>query len=181
MRALSQSKPYAQACLDIATQNQQQDQWLLALKALAQVSCDPEAEDFLNRPITQAQQAFDFLLATVEEIIDTTPKSLENFIHLVIENQRLAMLSDIHASYALLYQTQLGAMPVNIESAFALNDEQQQALSAALKAHLGVKPTLTVQVRSDLQAGAIIRIGDDVIDGSLKGQLSRFAQQLSHG
>ena len=92
---------------------------------------------------------------------------------------RLAALPAIAEQFELLKAQQEKRMDVNIVSAFALDDAQQEKLASALAKRLNREISITTQVDSTLLGGVILRAGDTVIDGSVRGRLSRLHEALS--
>ena len=70
-------------------------------------------------------------------------------------------------------------MDVDAVSASKLNAAQQKALSEALSAKLERKVNLQVSLDKSLLGGAVIRAGDTVIDGSIRGRLTKLAESLN--
>jgi F-type H+-transporting ATPase subunit delta len=67
---------------------------------------------------------------------------------------------------------------VQVTSAAPIDESQQQRLAAALIKRLGREVRLQVSIDPDLIGGAIVRAGDTVIDGSLRGRLNKLASGL---
>jgi len=97
-----------------------------------------------------------------------------NFIRLLSENNRIALLPDIHAIYEQLRAEAEGEIEATVTSAFALTDAQRDNIIAALSKRLDRKVRIVNEIDTDLIGGAIIRAGDLVIDGSLKGRVENM-------
>ena len=69
-------------------------------------------------------------------------------------------------------------MEATVESAFPLNDQQAQELAGTLKAKFGKDVRLSTSVDPDLIGGVRIKVGDDVIDASVRGKLQAMAVSL---
>jgi len=71
------------------------------------------------------------------------------------------------------------AVDVNVSAAQELDDKQQKTLSDALSAKLERSVNLQVSIDKSLLGGAVIRAGDTVIDGSIRGRLTKLAETLN--
>jgi len=98
----------------------------------------------------------------------------ENFIRLLIKRRKLYLLPEIAELYQRLWQAYEKKLTINIQTAMALTAEQHEKLTLVLQNKLGLNITLLVTVNLDLIGGAIIYMGDRVVDGSIAGMLSKF-------
>jgi F-type H+-transporting ATPase subunit delta len=103
-----------------------------------------------------------------------------NFVRLVVENRRLSLLTEIVTQFEQLKAEAESRIEASVVSAFALEPAQLKALEQALRRRLGREVQLRAEIDSSLVGGVVIRAGDSVIDGSVKGQLSALASYLSH-
>ena len=124
--------------------------------------------------LTSGEKAATFIEVCGEKF-DT---QAQNFIHVVAENERLLLLPEIAAQFDL-YKAELEkSVDVEVTSAFALNDEQQDKLAKVLSARLGREVRLHTAQDASLIGGVVIRAGDLVIDGSVRGKLAQLAEAL---
>ena len=104
---------------------------------------------------------------------------MRNFIDLLAENGRLAYLPEIAAQYEVLRREAEQVADVEVVSAMDLDEGQQARLAHALRARLGREIRMHTRTDASLIGGAIVRAGDLVIDGSLKGRLERLASEMN--
>ena len=90
------------------------------------------------------------------------------------------MLPDIATLFEQLRSEAEGAIQAQLISAFPASEEQKADVVAALGKRLGKDIQLDSIIDSTLLGGAIIRAGDLVIDGSVRGKLARLATALDH-
>jgi F-type H+-transporting ATPase subunit delta len=102
-----------------------------------------------------------------------------NFVRTLAENRRLAYLPEISAQFEVLKDEAQGVADVTVTSASAIDQAQQQKLTAALERRLQRKVRLHCAVDPALIGGAILRAGDLVIDGSVSTRLARIAYELT--
>jgi F-type H+-transporting ATPase subunit delta len=101
-----------------------------------------------------------------------------NFVMVLAENDRLSLLPEILAQFETLKATAEGTLEATITSAQELTQAQIDDLAAGLKAKFKREVSVQVEVDPELIGGAVIAIGDQVIDGSVKGRLQRMAFAL---
>jgi F-type H+-transporting ATPase subunit delta len=103
----------------------------------------------------------------------------KNFIVLLAEKQRLALLPEIALQFEQLKAAQEKSVDVNLTTAYALDDAQQQQLAQALSTKLGREVKLTSQVDKSILGGVVVRSDDLVIDGSVRARLAKLAEAMN--
>ena len=104
-----------------------------------------------------------------------------NFLLLLLERGRIALLPQIIHSYGAFADELSGVIRPVLTSAFPLEDAQVEALKGALAKATGNKVMLSVEVDSALIGGVVAQIGDKVYDGSVRTQLNRIQDILQKG
>ena len=94
------------------------------------------------------------------------------------ENGRLKVLPDVLEQFVQLRAAQEATVEVEVTSASALNEDQLSKISAAMEKRLSRKVKLNCKIDKSVMAGVIIRAGDMVIDGSVRGRLDRLTDVL---
>jgi F-type H+-transporting ATPase subunit delta len=102
-----------------------------------------------------------------------------NFIRLLVENQRLLLLTEIAAIFEVLRAEAEKTVNVVVDSAFELSAAQQEKIIRSLKAKMGRDIKLVCKVNKELLGGVVIRAGDKVIDGSARTRLGEMANALA--
>ena len=105
-------------------------------------------------------------------------ESGQNLIRVMAENNRLNALPDVLEQFIHLRAASEAISEVEVTSANALSDEQLTKISAAMEKRLSRKVKLNCKIDKSVMAGVIIRSGDMVIDGSVRGRLERLADVL---
>ncbi len=100
-------------------------------------------------------------------------------MRVLAENHRLLLLPEIAAHFELLRAQIENTVDVEVVSAVPLDAAQTEKLRQALDKRLKARVRMTNAVDSSLLGGAVIRAGDLVIDGSLKGRLERLRTELT--
>jgi F-type H+-transporting ATPase subunit delta len=171
------ARPYAKAAFEFAVEQDALADWSSMLTQVAQVvSHDDVRAKVLKHPCLSNAEKADML---IDICGDSISEQVGNFLRLVARQGRLAALPDILAQFEVLKAEQEKRMDVTIVSAYPLNDAQQKKLTSALAKRLNREISITTQVDSELLGGVILRAGDTVIDGSVRGRLNRLQEALS--
>jgi F-type H+-transporting ATPase subunit delta len=104
----------------------------------------------------------------------------ENFVRVLAENQRLELLPEISAQYEALKNDREGIVDAQVTSAFPMTHTQLAELAVQLEKKTGKRVKAQVSVDPELIAGVRIVIGDKVIDGSARAQLTALEAALKH-
>ena len=170
------ARPYAKAAFELAQEKNNLEGWSDTLAFMAAVVHNPTMRAILDSPSMTTQQAADLVISVCREHIDAQG---ENFIKLLAENRRLTLLPEITALYGFYRSEAEGKIDAEVISARKLTQKQMSSITIALKKRLGREVSLTATTDSKLLGGAIIRAGDLVIDGSIRGKLDKLATVVS--
>ncbi len=169
------ARPYAKAAFEYAQAHQQLASWSAMLGLAAAISQDETMRRVLAAPrLTSAEKASAFN----EVAGDKFDAQVQNFISVLSENNRLALLPEIAALFEQYKAEQEQTVEVEVTSAFALSAEQQDKLAKVLSARLSREVRLHVVEDASLIGGVVIRAGDLVMDGSGRGKLAKLAEAL---
>ncbi len=170
------ARPYAKAAFQAAVEAGALEQWSEMLTTASAVTQNEGVIKVLTNPgLTGQQQA-----QTVLEVCgDALNAAGQNLISVLAENKRISLLPQILEQFEHLKAEQEKSVDVEIISAFEVADETKQKLTQALKAKLEKEVTVTTTVDPSLIGGAIIRAGDLVVDGTVKGKLAKLAEAMN--
>ncbi len=169
------ARPYAEAVFRLAQGEADLAGWSERLAALSAIAADPQMARLIADPAVDAAQAAGLI---VEVAGAGLGERATNFVQVLAENDRLALLPEITARFEALRAEAEGTLEATITSAQPLTPPQVDELVGALKAKFQRAVTARVAVDPDLIGGAVIAIGDQVMDGSVKGRLERMAFAL---
>lgn len=175
------ARPYARAAFEQAEAKRGGlKRWSDMLGTAAVVAADPAMQRLLANPRLSPQQKADLVIDLCNEIPESAhpTRECQNFIRLLAENRRLALLPEIYALYERLRTEAEKTIQAEVISAFDLSEEQRARIAESLKAKLKREIELEVKVDEALLGGAIIRAGDLVIDGSARGRLAKLGSAL---
>ena len=171
------ARPYAQALFRLARERDALGHWQAQLDLLATLVAHPDLAQVVRDPRRTRSELAELVTAIAGERLDAAGR---NFVRLLAENRRLALLPAIRDLYTRLRHEAEGEVDVELVAAREVPEPLLRQITEALQQRLHRQ--VAVQARTDpaLLGGAVIRAGDLVIDGSLRGRLARLAQALSH-
>lgn len=170
------ARPYAKAAFEAALQLKQLDAWSSQLATLGAITADDKVVELINNPSLPVQEKAQLVKQLLgEELTD----SLASLIDVLAENRRLTLLGEVSSQFDALKAEHEKSATALVKSAFAMTKAQQDALAKKLKAKLGRDVTLQVEVDPSLIGGVLIRSGDLVIDGSVRGKLAKLAEAMN--
>ncbi|MFA6014705.1 MAG: F0F1 ATP synthase subunit delta [Gallionellaceae bacterium] len=175
-QAITAARPYAQAAFDEAQKLGELKNWSEMLSAAASAVENADLQAVIRSPKVDAMQLANLMLMLSGEKLG---QLAQNFIKLLVENQRLLVLPQISVLFEALRAEAEKSIDVVVTSAYELNDTQKQKVVAALKVKMGREIKLTCETNKELLGGIVIRAGDKVIDGSARTRLSELAVALA--
>jgi F-type H+-transporting ATPase subunit delta len=178
------ARPYAQAAFELAKDAGSLEQWASALDVARLLLSDGSVAKFLSTPKMTDAKRLDFLTGLIAaagdkaSVLGGADKRGTNFLRVLLDNGRVAVLPEIAAHFAALKAEIENTVDVTVTSAAPLSSAQQQAIVKALRQRLGSNVKLSTEVNEKLIGGAVIRAGDVVIDGSLRSRLEKLSNAL---
>ncbi|MDP1645682.1 MAG: F0F1 ATP synthase subunit delta [Thiobacillus sp.] len=169
------ARPYAEAVFRLAQGENDLAVWSLRVQSLALIVSDAQAARLIADPSVPADRVADLIIEVAGS--DLAERG-GNFVKVLAENDRLSLLPEISAQFETLKANAEGTLEATITSAQALTQAQIDDLVAGLKAKFSRAVNVQVAVDPELIGGAVIAIGDQVIDGSVKGRLQRMSFAL---
>lgn len=170
------ARPYAKAAFEVAREQGQVAEWANMLSILATATEEPKLSVALSNPAFSAQEKATALAEVCNEVVTDAGKA---YLLSLAENKRLTLLpaiSELFEQFKLNYEK---AVDVVVTSAFALSAEQEQTLAASLGKKLDRNVNLTSETDASLIGGVVIRTGDLIIDGSVRGKLAKLAEAIN--
>jgi F-type H+-transporting ATPase subunit delta len=168
------ARPYAEAAFELASKAKALAPWQDALNRLAAVSTDARMRDLMGNPKVSANQ----LVKLVLEVAGKVTSEQENFVNLLVENERLVVLPEIRDLFVVRKNQHERVKQAHVTSAFALDDKALKQLIAELEPRFNCKLDVTVDVDPELIGGVRVAVGDEVIDASVRGKLATMATVL---
>ena len=170
------ARPYARAAFEYARDNNALTEWQSQLATASAVTQDPAMDGVLNNPSLTADEQANTLIEVCGDAVGT---AAQNFIRILASNKRLALLPQIHAQFAQFKANQEKAVDVEVISAFDLDNAISERLAQVLGSKLERDVNVSTTTDSDLLGGVLIRAGDMVINGSVRGRLNKLAEAMN--
>ncbi|MCU7880700.1 MAG: F0F1 ATP synthase subunit delta [Candidatus Thiodiazotropha sp. (ex Lucinoma aequizonata)] len=169
------ARPYAEAVFAHADESANLELWSEMLTFLSSVAEDEVFAPIVSNPLLEQQALTELLLEIAGERINDEGS---NLVRLLVQNRRLVVLPEIKTLFEELKANKERVITVHVTSAYVLKPVQKKLIADALKAKLGRDVTITSEKDADLIGGVLIRAGDMVIDGSIRGKLQQLANEL---
>ncbi len=172
------ARPYASAVFSQARQENDLKSWSEMLATMSAIVTDASVDEFIRNPLVSRGLLADLVLDVAGASLTETAR---NFVRVLAENDRLAVLPEVIVLFDRLKAEAENWVDVEIISAYPLDDAQdQQTLVRALERRFRRAVNITFHVDPDLIGGAVVRVGDVVIDGSVRAGLAQMATELRH-
>ena len=169
------ARPYAEALFRVASAGNL-SAWADLVSEMAQVAAHPDVKMLADNPRVSDQQMADIFMAALKSAVSPEAK---NFIGMLIQNGRLALLPEIAVQFHALKNAREGAADAEIISAFKMSEAQLKDLASALEKKFGRKLNPSLTVDPSLIGGVRIVVGDEVLDTSVKAKLQQMYVALA--
>ncbi len=174
---LTLARPYAEAAFQLAKGASALPAWSQVLGKLAAVSATAEMQNCISDPRLAPDQLANLFVGVAG---DGLAAEQQNFVRVLVDNDRLQVLPEIADLFDELKNTHEGVREAVVESAFPLDAAATAGIVAYLEKKLGCKIQATVAVVPEVIGGVRIAIGDEVIDASVSGKLAAMAIALKN-
>lgn len=169
------ARPYAEALFDLAHSAGKLGEWNQRIDIMAQVVADPAMAEAIGNPNIPADQLYAVFSASCGDALNA---EAQNLVRVLIENRRLTLLPEIKALFDDLKRDSEGQVEAHITSAFPMDDAQVQSLVKDLEARFKRRVQPQLAVDPELIGGVRVSVGDEVIDGTVRGKLAAMATAL---
>ena len=172
------ARRYAEAAFDIARRDGTVDAWLVQLDRAAAAVADPGVMRRLENPRAPLAERHAALISVLGADLAAP---VANLIGLLMRRRRLDALPRIAHEFRRLYNRDAGIVEAVATSAAQLDKAEVDALRTRLERISGARIELVVNVDPSLLGGVQVRLGDRLIDGSVRGRLERLRSRLAAG
>ncbi len=170
------ARPYARAAYATAKATGRVEAWSQALAVAATATENSVVRNIIQDPRLVGDAVVERLMAIGGEHFDD---AFQHFLSVLAHYDRLLLLTDIYAQFEMLRREAEARVYVHVVSAQPVSEAQSQALNERLKKRFGREVDLDIEVDPALIGGAIIRAGDEVIDGSVRGRIERLSRDVT--
>lgn len=168
---------YATALFELARDQKQLETVGASLAGLRQAMS--ESEDFralVQSPIVTREEASRAISASAASL--RLDPITTNFLGVLAQNRRLGQLENIIRAFNMLAANHRGETTAEVKSAHPLTDDQVAALKANLKNRLGRDITVDLTVDPTILGGLVVKVGSQMIDGSIRTKLNTLAMAM---
>jgi F-type H+-transporting ATPase subunit delta len=172
------ARRYAEAAFEVGLRDGTVETWRQELDAAALVVEDERIARLLGNPAIAEETRLDLAQSTFGRIVS---RPVLNLIGLMLRRGRIDELPRVAAEFRRLDNVRQGITPATATSAVPLSEDEVRAVTARLEEMTGGRVDLDLAVDPDLLGGLVVRVGDRMIDGSVRGRLERLRNQLVSG
>ncbi|HEU4783927.1 MAG TPA: ATP synthase F1 subunit delta [Ktedonobacterales bacterium] len=172
------ARRYAEAAFELGVEENTVDRWLQDLRLIADYFSDHRLIFLLSEPNIQLPKKE----LMVKDLLDgKVQQEALNLALLLVERGLVELAPRIRDEFARKYDDYHHQIRANLTTAMPIDDVTRAGVVADLQRLTGKKVLLDEQVDSSILGGAIARVGDTLIDGSVRRRLQLLRQQLQRG
>jgi F-type H+-transporting ATPase subunit delta len=180
MKNLAIARRYAKALLIIGKEDGQTEQYRQELGHIAQLMVDEkQLADTIANPLYKPSDRKQVLHKVIEKL--HLSKAMSSFLLLLFDKGRIGFIGSINDFYQKLADELKGVARASLVSASKLTSEAIEKIRSALSKRTGKDVVLQVEHDPALIGGIVTRIGDLILDGSIKTQLLNMRESLKRG
>ena len=167
------ARPYALAAFESGKGRQELPEWKAFLDSAAYMVKQPSIAKILDNPEVQSDKLLELFQGVLSKQLNA---DRTNFLRLVAQNKRLYALAEVAEYFNGLCAALDKISKVRVVTAIDVQEDFRQKLTQSLTKRIHRDVTLQCEVDPSILGGAIIHVGDRVIDGSVRGKLSRLLE-----
>jgi F-type H+-transporting ATPase subunit delta len=169
------ARPYAAAVFKRSSETGSTETWSKSLAFIAAVLDDKEISALVGNPKVSKVKLSELMLDICQGQLD---EEGANFLKLLVRNSRLILAPTVAKLFESYKAESEGYVDVEVATAYAFTKEEKLSFASTLEKTLSKKVHMNVTVDKSLIGGVLVRAGDRVIDGSIKGQLQQMQKVL---
>lgn len=170
------ARPYARAAFEYACGKDALTEWSLQLATVAAITANSQVKIALASPSLTSEEKAKLV---VELAGDALNEAQQRYISVLADNHRLPLLPDIAVQFERLKTEHEKLVDVSISTPFELDEAAVEKLKQSLSSKMARQINVVTSVDNSLLGGVLIRAGDTVIDGSVRGRLNRLAEAMN--
>ena len=180
MKSHAIARRYAKALMLIGAEDSQAEVYKDELAGFVKVlDSEKTFEDAMNNPLFAAEDRKRMMLAVIEKM--GLSKMVKSFLVLLFEKRRFSHIRGINDYYEKLVDEFKGIVRADVVAATMLSDEAVEKIRVSLSKMTGKSVILDIRQDASLIGGVVTRVGDIVLDGSIKAQLENMKESLKKG
>jgi F-type H+-transporting ATPase subunit delta len=112
-------------------------------------------------------------------LLDGADDAFVEFLKLLIENHRMPVIFRVRREYERLWAEANRVLPVQVTSAIELDEATTQSIGASIGQSTSRKVTLSTRVDPDILGGIVVRVGNSILDASIRSRLEQLRKQVA--
>ena len=167
---------YARSLFEVASEQGKLDEVRQQLGEFADaMEADRELQVFFFSPYFSTQEKQDGL----DRAVSGADETIINFLKLLIENHRMPVIFRVRRGYDVLWEQENKLLPVQVTSAVELDKATVKQIGDRIAEQTGQKVDLSASVEPDILGGIIVRVGNSIIDASIRARLEQLRKQVA--
>ncbi len=180
MELITIAKPYANAIFEIAQQDKSYNDWKVVLEAATAIVINKQMQAYLDSPNASKQDKISTIQKLVASVVSRQLNTKENeFLSLILSNNRETALPSITTLFENKANIFDDTKTFNVISAYELTLAEEENIIADLKTKYNAKISIETTIDELLVGGLIIKLGDKVIDLSIKARTDELSLHLT--
>ena len=169
---------YARSLFEVAREQNKLDELREQLGQFADaMKRNRELELFFFSPYFSTNEKQEGL----EKLLDGADEQLMNFLKLLVENHRMPVIYRLRREYERLWERENRLLPVVLTSAVELDEQTVKDLGERIGERTGNTVVLTTRVEPDIIGGIVVRVGNSILDASIRNRLEQLRTQVAQG
>jgi F-type H+-transporting ATPase subunit delta len=167
---------YARSLFEVAQEQKKLDEVRDQLGEFADALDETrELQVFFFSPYFSTQEKKDGL----KKAVSGTEDIFENFLELLIEKHRMPAIFRVRRELDRLWEKEHQLLPVEVTSAIALDKQTVKQIGDRIGEQTGQKVELSAKVEPDILGGIVVRVGNSIIDASIRARLEQLRKQVT--
>ena len=177
-RPTTAARRYAEAAFEIASRDGTLDEWAAGLELAAAFVGDERVTSIVDNPARPYRERLEVLDKLLKGRV---PEGVLRLAGLLAERARVERLAGVATEYGRLLDRERGIVEARVTSAAPLTADETDAVRAWVERTTGSQVKLSATVDEALIGGLTVRVGDTLMDASVRGRLERLRAQLATG
>src|SRR5919206_1184730 len=167
---------YARSLFEVASEKERVDEIREQLGQFADaLEEDRDLQVFFFSPYFSTKEKQD----GVDRAVSGADEIFVNFLKLLIENHRMPVIFRIRRGYEQLWEEENRLLPVSVTSAVELDEATVRQIGDRIAEQTGRKVELSSAVEPDILGGIVVRVGDTVLDASVRNRLEQLRRTVA--
>jgi len=167
---------YARSLFDVAKDQDKLDEIKEELGAFSDALSDSrDLSLFLFSPYFSTEEKKEGL----EKVVEDGDETFTNFLGLLLENHRMPAVHRIRSQYDAMWSEEHKLLPVDVTTAIELDDDVVKRIGDRVGEQTGRKIELNAHIDPDILGGIVLRVGNSVLDASIRNRLNQLRRQVA--